>query len=158
LFITQGLLILQPTHTAEQKKLGTYLHAALIDVGLALLVAGLVIIEVTKFGHNGTHFESPHAILGLTTYILLFLQAIVGITQYFVPQVYGGVENAKKIYKYHRISGYVVLTLSLATVAAATQTDYNVGVLHIKLWAVLVAVVLTLAGLFARVKKEKLGL
>jgi hypothetical protein len=156
--ITQGILILQPTHTAEQKKLGTYIHAAAIDLGLASLIAGLVVIEVNKFGHNGIHFVSAHAILGLITYILLFLQAAVGVTQYFAPHLYGSVENAKSIYKYHRLSGYVVLTLALATVAAATQTDFNKGVLHIQLWAVLVAEVLTLAGLYARIKKEKLGL
>jgi Eukaryotic cytochrome b561 len=156
--ITQGVLILQPTHTPAQKKLGTYIHAGLIDVGLFSLIAGLVIIEVTKFGHGGIHFLSAHAILGLTTYIFLFIQGAVGVTQFFVPQLYGGVDKAKKIYKYHRLSGYVLLALAFATVAAATQTDYNKGTLHIQLWAVLVAEVLTLSGLYARIKKEKLGL
>ncbi|KAF1985849.1 hypothetical protein K402DRAFT_421773 [Aulographum hederae CBS 113979] len=157
LLITQGILVLQPTHTAQQKKQGTYVHAGLVDVGIAALIAGLVIIEVNKFGHGGIHFESAHAILGLITYIFLFLQAIVGFTQYFVPQIYGGVDNAKKIYKYHRMSGYVILTLGLATVCAATQTDFNKGVLGIQLWAVIVASVLVLIGVLARVKKQKLG-
>ena len=158
LLVTQAALILQPTHTAEQKKNGTYIHAALVDVGLAALIAGLVIIEYNKFDHGGIHFESPHAILGLITYILLILQALVGFTQYFVPQLYGGVDNAKKVYKYHRASGYVILTLSLATVCAATQTTFNTGVLQIQLWAVIVVSVLTLAGILPRVKKQKLGL
>lgn len=43
------------------------------------------------------HFESTHAVLGLITYILLLLQAFVGFTQFFVPSLYGGEENAKKI-------------------------------------------------------------
>lgn len=77
---------------------------------------------------------------------------------YFVPVLYGGEDNAKKIWKYHRASGYLVLVLLLATVAAATQTDYNKFVLHIKLWAVLVASILTLAGVVPRIKKTKLGL
>ncbi|KAG9927567.1 hypothetical protein KCV05_g6407, partial [Aureobasidium melanogenum] len=45
----------------------------------------------------------------------------------------------------------------LATVAAATQTDYNKNVLEIKLWAVLVAAAITLIGVLPRVKKQKFG-
>jgi len=43
-------------------------------------------------------------------------------------------------------------------VAAATQTDFNKNVLHIQLWAVIVAAVLTLIGVLPRIKKQKLGL
>jgi hypothetical protein len=158
LVITQSILILQPTHTAQQKRQGTLTHAWLNNFGLEFLVAGLIVIEINKFSHNGTHFVSPHAILGLTTYILLALQTLVGFTQYFTPQLYGSVERAKSIYKWHRISGYVVLTLLLATVAAATQTDFNKTTLDIKLWAVLISAVLVLIGVFPRIKKQKLGL
>jgi hypothetical protein len=56
---------------------------------------------------------------------------------YFVPRLYGSVDKAKSFYKWHRISGYIVLTLMLATVCAATATDYNKTTLHIRLWAVL---------------------
>ncbi|OCK78263.1 cytochrome b561 [Lepidopterella palustris CBS 459.81] len=158
LLVTQAILILQPTHTATQKRHGTYTHFGLNGLGLSALIAGLVIIELNKFGHNGTHFESPHAILGLITYIFFLLQSLVGFTQYFIPQLYGSVDSAKKMYKYHRVSGYVILTLGLVTIAAATQTDYNKDVLGIKLWAVIVAAVLVLAGVLPRIKKVKLGL
>lgn len=142
----------------DQKRYGTAAHLILNNFGLDLLIAGLVVIEVNKFAHNGTHFESPHAILGLTTYLVLAIQAFVGFTQYYTPKLYGSVDNAKSLYKYHRVSGYVVLVLMLATVAAATQTDYNKTTLDIKLWAVLVTAVLVLAGVLPRIKKQKLGL
>ncbi|PMD61896.1 uncharacterized protein K444DRAFT_558573 [Hyaloscypha bicolor E] len=158
LVLTQSILVLQPTHTAGQKRQGTIAHAWLNNFGLDFLVAGLIVIEVNKFNHNGTHFESPHAILGLTTYILLGIQTLVGFTQYFTPQLYGSLERAKSIYKWHRISGYVVLTFLLATVAAATQTDFNKQTLDIKLWAVLISAALVLIGVFPRIKKQKLGL
>jgi len=151
------VLVLQPTHTPEQKKTGTYVHAGLNGVAFAAAVAGLVVIEINKFAHKGVHFESPHAILGLITYILVVLQALVGFTQYFLPGLYGGVENAKSVYKYHRISGYVILVLFFATVCAATQTPYNENVLQMQLWAVVVASVITLAGILPRVKMQKLG-
>jgi hypothetical protein len=86
------------------------------------------------------------------------VQAVVGITQYYFPKVYGSVDNAKSIYKYHRMSGYVLLVLSFCTVAAATQTGFNKMTLHIQLWAVIVASVLVLVGLLPRIRKGKFGL
>jgi general stress protein CsbA len=157
LLITQAILILQPTHTATQKSQGTKVHGILNGTALGALLAGLVVIEYNKFAHHGIHFESPHAILGLITYSLFATQALVGIAQYFTPSVFGGVSGAKKVYKYHRAGGYLALIVSLATVAAATQTDYNQKVLHIKLWAVLVAAGLVLVGVLPRIKKQKLG-
>lgn len=158
LAVTQAILILQPTHTPEQKRKGTTTHFLLNNFGLDALIAGLVVIEYNKFAHNGEHFRSPHAILGLITYISLGIQALVGFTQYYTPKLYGSVDNAKSLYKYHRMSGYVVLVLMLATVAAATQTDYNLQTLDIKLWAVLICAVLILIGVLPRIQKHKLGL
>lgn len=100
---------------------------------------------------------SAHAILGLITYILVGVQAVVGITQYFVPALYGGVDNAKAVYKYHRAGGYLTLLVMLATVCAATQTDYSVKVLGMQLWAVVVAAVIVVVGIGARVKPSKFG-
>lgn len=121
-------------------------------------IAGLVIIEYNKISHGGEHFKSPHAILGLITYILIVLQALVGITAYFFPGLYGGEATAKSLYKYHRMGGYLTLVLMLATVCAATQTTYNINVLDMQLWAVIVASMLILAGVVPRIKKQKLGL
>jgi len=157
LLSTQAILVLQPTHTAQQKKLGTNIHAVINGVSLLALISGLVIIEVNKFNHEGAHFESPHAILGLVTYIVLIIQVLVGFTQYYTPSLYGGVDKAKAVWKYHRISGYALLVLFLSTIAAATQTTFNLTKLHIQLWAVLVASVLTLIGVIPRIKKQKLG-
>ncbi|KAH7346728.1 eukaryotic cytochrome b561-domain-containing protein [Rhexocercosporidium sp. MPI-PUGE-AT-0058] len=158
LILTQSILLLQPTHTPEQKRKGTVSHFILNNLALDALVAGLVIIEYNKFSHNGTHFVSAHAILGLSTYILLGIQALVGFSAYYVPQLYGSVDKAKSLYKWHRMSGYLVLVLMLATVAAATQTDYNKNVLDIKLWAILISAILVLVGVLPRIKKQKLGL
>lgn len=123
------------------------------------LIAGLIIIEYNKFDHDApAHFDSAHGRLGLITYIVFVLQAIVGFTQYYTPSIYGGVDNAKAIWKYHRISGYVILPLSLATVCAATYTGFNKISLHIQLWSVIVASLLVVTGLGARMKLQKLGL
>lgn len=52
----------------------------------------------------------------------------------------------------------MILVLLFATVAAATQTDFNKTTLDIKLWAVLVTAILVLIGIIPRIKKQKLGL
>lgn len=158
LLTTQAILVLQPTHAPKQKKQGTSVHAILNGTSVLALLAGLIIIEYNKIRGGGQHWESPHAILGIITYIVFVIQAIIGITQYYTPRLYGVVDNAKSFYKYHRISGYLLLILSFCTVAAATQTTYNKGVLHIRLWAVIVAALITLVGVLPRVKKQKLGL
>lgn len=158
LLISQAVLLLQPTHTPTQKRQGAHIHGILNTAGVSALIAGLVVIEVNKSRNQLHHFKSVHAILGLVTYALFYVQALVGLTQYYTPGLYGGLDNAKKLYKYHRMSGYAVLVLALATVAAATQTDYNKNVLHIRLWAVLVAAALILAGIVPRIKKQKLGI
>jgi hypothetical protein len=158
LLSTQAALILQPTHTPGQKRAGTTAHFLFHLLGISTLLAGLIIIEINKKGPGHAHFESPHAILGLIFYILIFLQAMVGFTQYYTPAVYGGVENAKSVWKYHRASGYLVMVLGLATVCASSWTTFSLGVLHIQHWAIIVASVLTLVGIVPRIKLSKFGI
>ncbi|GIJ87873.1 hypothetical protein Asppvi_006786 [Aspergillus pseudoviridinutans] len=152
----QAALILQPTATPQQKLLGTRIHYSLQAISLAAFVTAFIIIEINKGDHP--RLTSPHAIFGLITYICIILQALLGLVQYFFPvTILGSVDAGKRLYKYHRHFGYSLLVLELATVAAATQTTYNVDVLHIPLWGVLVAAVLIVAGVGARIKKHKLG-
>jgi EamA domain-containing membrane protein RarD len=68
------------------------------------------------------------------------------------------VDNAKKIYKYHRVAGYVIATLGLATICAASWTTYSLNVAHMQHWAVIVASVLVLAGVVPRIRLSKFGI
>lgn len=159
LLFTQAILVLQPTATSKQKIQGAHIHFALNLLGTILLIAGLIIIEMNKAHAPDTRFTSVHGILGLITFIVLILQALVGFAQFYIPEtVFGSVDKAKSIYKYHRMSGYVIVLLLLATICAATQTGFNKNVLQIRLWAVIVASVLVVAGTLPRIKKHKLGL
>ncbi|KAF4989123.1 hypothetical protein FDECE_14807 [Fusarium decemcellulare] len=157
LSLAQSILSLQPTHTAQQKRIGQRVHASLNLFAFLLLVAGVTIIEYNKFSHNGDHFVSVHGYLGVITSIILLIQYAVGFTMWATPALYGGEHNAKSIWKYHRWSGYVILTLLLATVVSAVETDYNKNVLKLKLWATLVLAIVTLVGVLPRIQKQKLG-
>lgn len=112
---------------------------------------------MNKAGPGHEHFESPHARLGLAFYILVYIQSLVGFTQYYVPQLYGGVDNAKSIYKYHRVVGYVIAILGLATICAASWTTYSLNVAHIQHWTVITASVLVLVGIVPRIRLSKFG-
>ncbi|RAL06676.1 cytochrome b561 domain-containing protein [Aspergillus homomorphus CBS 101889] len=152
----QATLILQPTATAAQKRRGTIAHYTIQALSILGFLAAFLIIEINKGDH--ARFTSPHGVLGLITYIVIILQATVGVVQYFLPvTVLGSVNRGKSLYKYHRQSGYLLLVLELATVAAATRTAFNVNVLGIPLAGVLVGAVLVVAGAGARVRKHKLG-
>ncbi|KAF2822763.1 hypothetical protein CC86DRAFT_299797 [Ophiobolus disseminans] len=157
LLAIQAALVVQPTHTASQKRAGTLAHFLLHVLGASALTAGLVVIEMNKAGPGHEHFESPHARLGLAFYVLVYVQALVGFTQYYVPHMYGGVENAKAVYKYHRVAGYAVAALGLATICAASWTTYSLNVAHVQHWAVVVASVLVVAGLVPRMRLAKFG-
>jgi hypothetical protein len=138
--------------------MGTRVHFALNLLGVVALISGLIIVEMSKASHPETRFTHFHGVMGLITYILVFLQALIGFSQFYVPnQVFGSVEKGKAIYKYHRMSGYFILVMALATICAATQTTFNADVLHIKLWAVIVAGILVLVGVIPRIKKNKMG-
>ena len=153
----QAALILQPTATPSQKQLGTRIHYSLQLFSILAFLSAFTIIEINKGDHP--HFVSPHGILGLLTVIFVVLQALGGVIQYLLPvPILGSVEAGKRFYKYHRWSGYVLLLLEVSTVVAATQTGYNLAVIRIPAWAVVIAIILTLAGVGARIKKHKLGL
>lgn len=158
LVLVQSILLLQPTSTQKQKVQGTYIHSALNFISLGLLIAGLVVIEMNKASHPETRFQSTHGKFGLAMYILIVIQFIVGVLQFYAPNLLGGADNAKSIYKYHRVSGYVIMLLAVVTICLATQTGFNENVLHIRLWATIVASVLVVVGLAPRIKKHKLGL
>ncbi|KAJ5924672.1 hypothetical protein N7466_008859 [Penicillium verhagenii] len=155
----QGTLILQPTASPSQKRIGTRIHYTIQLLSTILFLSAFVVIEVNKGSHP--HFTSTHSILGLLTVIFVVSQSAFGIVQYFLPRaILGSVDSGKKLYKYHRLSGYVaLLVLEIpAAIWGATQTGYSIAFLHIPLWAVLTASAAIIVGVGARIRKQKLGL
>lgn len=67
-----------------------------------MLIAGLVVIEMNKAPHPETRFQSVHGKMALVAYIFIFVQWLAGAAQFYTPQLFGSVERAKSLYKYHR--------------------------------------------------------
>jgi hypothetical protein len=80
---------------------------------------------MVSYAFAGTHFESPHAILGLLTYIFLLLQATGGVVQFYFPNLVGGEGNGKALYKYHRIAGYTFVLLLLSSACLSPYSSLN---------------------------------
>ncbi|KAF8455284.1 eukaryotic cytochrome b561-domain-containing protein [Kalaharituber pfeilii] len=159
LLAIEAVLVLQPTgfHNVEQKRNAAYIHASFVALAAVCFFSALGIVIWHKQHSHISHFETIHSKFGILTYILIVIQAFIGFTQLFVPQLYGGEENAKKLYKYHRITGYlVILPLLLVTLILATRTYYGAKVLHIKTWAVVLASLAVVLGIYPRIKVEKL--
>ncbi|KAI5291067.1 Serine--tRNA ligase, mitochondrial [Ascosphaera aggregata] len=153
---SQSTLLLQPTHTDAQRYRGTWAHFLLnTGAGLALLSA-FAVIETIKSTRPETRFRTVHSILGMTTYIAVLIQALIGVAQFFMPKLLGGERNAHKVYKWHRLLGYSILFLSTLTVIAATRTSYNLRVLQIPTSGVFTAVAFIMLGIGFRIERAKL--
>ncbi|KAJ2898757.1 hypothetical protein MKZ38_003667 [Zalerion maritima] len=155
-FATMSILVLQPTHTAEQKAKGQKAHAFLMMLSMLSLLTGVIIIEYNKIKSNGVHFHSPHGVLGIFASAWFIFQYIGGFTMLNVPKVYGGEAKAKAVWKYHRRGGYVLYFAMLAAVIGSGGTDF----VKAKMFDVvppLVFGIFVAIGVYSRVRKEKLG-
>ncbi|CAK7566394.1 MAG: hypothetical protein SEPTF4163_004338 [Sporothrix epigloea] len=162
--VVQAILVLQPAVTPRTKIVGAHAHAALQLLSFFILLSGVAIIEANKIRSHGAHFHSVHGYLGVLTAVVLVGQYVFGLLVWLAPAIIFGsgpdrVDRAKALWKQHRWSGYaVVLPLLLATVITAIDTSYNVNVLNIRMWAVLVASALVVVGVYPRIHIRKLGL
>ncbi|KAI0076653.1 hypothetical protein K474DRAFT_1622531, partial [Panus rudis PR-1116 ss-1] len=157
--LLESTLLLQPTssNTPKAKRTGAIVHSILNMTAFLAMYAAFIVMIVNKAQHHGNHFESAHARLGLITYILIFLQVTVGMVQFYFPSLVGGEERAKAIYKYHRISGYVIFLFISMTAIAVTYTPYiAITYFYLPTWFVLLCLAFVLSGVIARVNPRKL--
>ena len=155
--MTIGVLLLQPTHTATQKRDGAVLHSLVLGAASACFLVAFVIIFLNKKNHDAPHFVGAHAMCGITTYSLFLIQALVGAAQYYFPSIFGSIDKAKAVYKYHRVSGYAVYTLLLTTALLGTQTPWAQNAADM-LWPYLLLLILGFVGVVMGVRGKKIKL
>lgn len=157
--LAQALLVTQPEPLSpEHKVIGGALHGVLNTASVLLFLGGFSFIFYNKHIHNSDHITTWHATFGITTYTCLAVVMLVGLAQFWAPVlVFGSVERAKTVYKYHRIAGYFTLGLISFTILLALDSDYNHNVLHIPYWLIVPAVALIFGGLISGLKLAKLG-
>lgn len=156
--LIQSILVLQPTHTAGQKRVGQEVHASLNFASFVLFTAGFVVIYINKERNNSAHFTSIHGALGSTLTLSLWGQYLAGFIMWATPALLGGEAKAKALWKYHRVGGYINLLLLLATFCTAADTGFVRNALKIESWVFYAPMALIAAGVLPRVHLYKLGL
>ena len=81
------MLLLQPTHTPEQKYVGAITHGILNGTAFIFFTAAVAIIFINKNLHNAAHFTTAHGRIGLFVYILLLIQVIF-FCALLIPDLY----------------------------------------------------------------------
>ncbi|CAO1624408.1 unnamed protein product [Parajaminaea phylloscopi] len=126
LFLAQSVLVLQPTTQArpKEKKAAFGVHQAVNLVLLPVVTAGASIMLYLH--HPGNHFISWHGILGTAVLAWMWGQALFGAASVWGGgRLLGGEAKAKGWWKWHRLSGYILLPAFLLTLSlGATQTAW----------------------------------
>lgn len=155
-FVTEGVLLLQRTETVEQKEEGAHTHKWFQIIGLISAICGFAVIVSNKAIHAKEHFYSAHGKAGLTTIILLSIQASFGLVMLVFPSALGGVRQAKAMYKYHRLSGYLGLFLIWLTALGGTQASWTLSQFdHVWVWLLAISLVAIGVGFRVRINKMK---
>jgi cytochrome b-561 domain containing protein 2 len=110
---------LQPTSTQRTKVAGLSRHqSAILLLGFPALLVGTFAIVMNKVELEKRHFRSWHSVLGIAAVAWVVIQICIGgASVWFNGKAFGGGPKAKAIWKYHRLSGYILFLWLLITVA-----------------------------------------
>ncbi|KAF8558487.1 hypothetical protein OG21DRAFT_1595374 [Imleria badia] len=154
---TYGILTLQPTTQPDTKAAGLQRHQiAMIGIGVPLILAGALAVFVHKDSHGAPHFTTWHGTFGLISVAWIVVQALVGgSTVWFGGAAWGGGMKAKLMWKYHRLSGYVLFpTLLFTAYLGGGWSDWVTS--HsdsfVRLLAYSIALFVILAGAYSRAR------
>ncbi|KAI8080937.1 eukaryotic cytochrome b561-domain-containing protein [Thamnidium elegans] len=154
---TEGVSLLQPTSTPEEKKKGLKYHAIVQTTSYISAITGFTIIFCNKILQGKPHFESLHGQLGLFVFIYHLIQLVFGITIAFVPRLFGSVQKAKSLWRFHRVFGYILLVLAWTTAQLGVRAHYMEMYLYSPhlMWFHWMAVILVLGGVLSGTRFSK---
>ncbi|OCH95575.1 hypothetical protein OBBRIDRAFT_830842 [Obba rivulosa] len=152
-----------PTSQPRTKAAGLARHQlSMLIIGFPLIFMGTFAIFYNKILHNGNHFVTWHASFGLLCIVWIVAQIIIGGgSVWFQGRLFGGFPNAKLLWKYHRISGYLLFPIMLFTAylagAWSSWTTSHVP-LVVRLVAFIIAPAVLAISIFSRLRPSKLGI
>ncbi|KAG1749085.1 uncharacterized protein EDB91DRAFT_1344748 [Suillus paluster] len=175
---TYGILTLQPTAHPKTKASGLRRHQrTMLAVGVPCIALGTLAIEIQKFNRGHKHFATWHGVyllifssfssltilsqvFGLVSVVWLMGQVILGGgSVWFGGAAFGGGMKAKMIWKYHRLSGYILFPLLLITAhlgGAWSTWVTSHSYLVVRFVAYTVAPIAALVAIYARVRTSKM--
>jgi len=116
-FFTYGILTLQPTSQPTAKEAGLERHQfAILGLGVPCIFLGATAIAYNKSIHEKEHLTTWHGTFGYLALFWLIFQAVLGGgSVWYQGAAFGGGARAKSVWKYHRLSGYLLFPLLLLT-------------------------------------------
>ncbi|KAF9464644.1 hypothetical protein BDZ94DRAFT_1190991 [Collybia nuda] len=159
-FFTYGILTLQPTSQPQTKSAGLARHqAAIMFVGFPSILIGSLAVMYHKELTGKEHGTTWHATFGTIVFLWLLFQVVIGGgSVWFNGAAFGG-GKAKAIWKYHRLSGYLLFPILLFTIHLgggwSNWGNTNVGKAP-RILAYNVAPVLIVAAVYVRVRGSKM--
>jgi len=160
LCFTFGIITLQPASHPETRAAGLKRHQIANIMGLISILVGAPAILVYKTSHGAPHFTTWHGTFGVITVSCLIVQGAVGAgSVWFGGVAFGGGQKAKRVWKYHRVLGYILLLSLLTTVHlgggwSTWVSEHSAYVVRIVAYS-LVPVFL-LASIYPRVRPSKM--
>ncbi|GAK64673.1 cytochrome b561 [Moesziomyces antarcticus] len=162
LLLVQAIVVLQRTSASQPaaKRSAFSAHQWLnLVLVLPLFTAGASIMWYLHDQPGTAHFISYHGILGTAVVVAAWVQAALGAASVWGRgRMVGGEAQGKKLWKWHRLSGYVLVVMFAATavlgVVETTWASKNASMAQTLL--VVVALALAVVALAIRIQKSKL--
>ncbi|KAL1944751.1 hypothetical protein VTO73DRAFT_3181 [Trametes versicolor] len=157
---TYGILTLQPTSQARTKAAGLTRHQVVIlALGVPAISVGTFAIYYRKSLHDHPHFTTWHGTIGIASIAWMVVQMVVGGgSVWFGGRLFGG-PKAKMLWKYHRLSGYLLFPLFLlAAYLGGAWSSWTTGnsPYVVRLLAFTISPIVLLVAILARMRTSKM--
>ncbi|KZT74199.1 hypothetical protein DAEQUDRAFT_721082 [Daedalea quercina L-15889] len=158
---TYGIVTLQPTSQPRTKSAGLFRHQSAILLGAyPAVLLGTLAIWWNKTLHGARHATTWHGILGYISLFWIVFQVFLGIgSVWFDGRLFGGNPRAKLVWKYHRLSGYVLFPLLVFTAFLGglwSHFSTRHAALAVRVILFGVAPLVLLGAMFARIRPSKM--
>ncbi|KAI0047967.1 hypothetical protein FA95DRAFT_1605622 [Auriscalpium vulgare] len=157
---TLAILTLQPTSQPKTKAAGLQKHQIAALVGLLAVFSGTTAMFINKDLHGSAHITTWHGLFGLIAFLWFIVQLVLGAGSVWSDgALFGGGIKAKLVWKYHRLSGYLLLPLVLFTAHlgggwSTWATGQSASFVRLITYTVAPAVILV--SLYSRVRPSKM--
>ncbi|KAF8201585.1 hypothetical protein BJ912DRAFT_507713 [Pholiota molesta] len=161
LLFTFGILTLQPTNQPKTKAAGLVRHQVAIFVfGFPSILVGTFAVSYNKWLRSADHFVTWHGTIGIICIAWLVLQIGLGAgSVWFGGALFGGGLKAKLLWKYHRVSGYLLFPLLLLSVnlgGAWSNWSAKYSIWIVRFIAFTIAPIAIAGGVYTRVRTFKM--
>jgi cytochrome b-561 domain-containing protein 2 len=159
-----GIMTLQPTSQPRTKASGLTRHQVIIlGLGVPAILTGTIMVFFNKVIKEANHFTTWHGTFGGIALVWMVFQILLGgLSVWFRGAALGGGAKAKRVWRYHRASGYLLFPMFLLTAAVGgNYSDYVVKLARItvgvRVLVYTIAPIAILLGLWSRIRLSKMN-